>query len=146
LDVLIALIEYLRSESSKVGYLDNSIEKNMLHKDQEERVSESSADENSENEQVVSGSSNVVLELCINLEPPESLRRLNGKRPLDKTFEIRQENNEHERHSSRIVFDKDPWDYSRGSGIHLSTYMRRRMYLFCLYLYHSLLYCISDSH
>jgi hypothetical protein len=37
LDVLIGLIEYLRSGNSKVGFLNNSVEKNMLHKDQEEK-------------------------------------------------------------------------------------------------------------
>jgi len=38
LDTLIALIEYLRSGSSKLGYLNNSVEKNMLHKDQDDEV------------------------------------------------------------------------------------------------------------
>ena len=32
LDILIALIEYLRSGESKVGFLNRSLEKNMLHK------------------------------------------------------------------------------------------------------------------
>jgi hypothetical protein len=31
--VFIALIEYLRSGESKVGFLNNSVERNMLHKD-----------------------------------------------------------------------------------------------------------------
>jgi hypothetical protein len=35
LDVLIAMVEYLRSGESKVGYLNNSVEKNMLDKDNE---------------------------------------------------------------------------------------------------------------
>lgn len=38
LDVLIALIEYLRSGSSKVGYLNNLVEENMSHKNQEETL------------------------------------------------------------------------------------------------------------
>lgn len=33
LDIVIALIEYLRSGTSYVGYLNNRVEKNMLHKD-----------------------------------------------------------------------------------------------------------------
>ena len=33
LDILIALIEYLRSGTSRVGPLNNSVVKNMLHKD-----------------------------------------------------------------------------------------------------------------
>jgi hypothetical protein len=37
LDILIGLIQYLRSGSSKVGFLNNSVERNMLHKDQEEK-------------------------------------------------------------------------------------------------------------
>ena len=32
LDTFIALIEYLRSGKSKVGFLNNSVNKNMLHK------------------------------------------------------------------------------------------------------------------
>lgn len=72
MDTLITLIEYLRSGSSKVGYLNNSIEKNMLRKDQkknveeigvEESALERSVDENSDDEQVVSGSGNIVLDL-----------------------------------------------------------------------------------
>jgi len=35
LDILIALIEYLRSGTSKVGYLNNSLENNRLDKDQD---------------------------------------------------------------------------------------------------------------
>lgn len=38
LDILIALIEYLRSGESKVGFLNKSTEKNMLHKLQEDAV------------------------------------------------------------------------------------------------------------
>jgi hypothetical protein len=34
LDILIGLIEYLRSGDSRVGFLNNSVERNMLHKDQ----------------------------------------------------------------------------------------------------------------
>jgi len=30
------MIEYLRSGESKVGYLNNSVEKNMLHKENEQ--------------------------------------------------------------------------------------------------------------
>ena len=33
LDIVIALIEYLRSGTSDVGYLNNRVERNMLHKD-----------------------------------------------------------------------------------------------------------------
>jgi hypothetical protein len=33
LDIVIALIEYLRSGDSKVGYLNNQVLENMLHKD-----------------------------------------------------------------------------------------------------------------
>lgn len=36
LDILIALIEYLRSGESKVGFLNKSMDNNMLHKVQEE--------------------------------------------------------------------------------------------------------------
>lgn len=32
LDVLVALIEYLRSGSSRVGYLNNAVTRNMIHK------------------------------------------------------------------------------------------------------------------
>jgi hypothetical protein len=38
LDVFIAPIEYLRSGESKVGFLNNSLERNMLHKDEEKAV------------------------------------------------------------------------------------------------------------
>jgi len=38
LDVLIALIEYLRSGESKVGFLNKSMDKNMLHKVQEDAM------------------------------------------------------------------------------------------------------------
>ena len=38
LDILIALIEYLRSGKSKVGYLNSSHERNMLHKGVEEQA------------------------------------------------------------------------------------------------------------
>jgi len=38
LDILIALIEYLRSGKSKVGYLNTSHERNMLHKGVEEQA------------------------------------------------------------------------------------------------------------
>jgi hypothetical protein len=38
LDILIALIEYLRSGESKVGFLNKSTDKNMLHKLQEDAV------------------------------------------------------------------------------------------------------------
>ena len=41
LDVLIAMIEYLRSGESKVGCLNNSVEKNMLHKENEVHFEES---------------------------------------------------------------------------------------------------------
>jgi len=62
LDVFIALIEYLRSGSSKVGFLNNSVEQNMLHKDQEDgNVEESVADEDPELE-VVAG--NFIADLC----------------------------------------------------------------------------------
>lgn len=40
LDVLVALIEYLRSGESKVGFLNKSLEKNMLHKDVEDAADE----------------------------------------------------------------------------------------------------------
>jgi hypothetical protein len=40
LDILVALIEYLRSGTSKVGYLDCSHERNMLHKGVEQTVNE----------------------------------------------------------------------------------------------------------
>ena len=33
LDILVALIELLKSGESKVGFLNNSVERNMLHKD-----------------------------------------------------------------------------------------------------------------
>ena len=36
MDIVVALIEYLRSGTSRVGYLNNSVTKNMLHKDQED--------------------------------------------------------------------------------------------------------------
>ena len=36
LDILIALIEYLRSGESKVGFLNQSLDRNMLHKSQED--------------------------------------------------------------------------------------------------------------
>jgi hypothetical protein len=36
LDILVALIEYLRSGESKVGFLNKSLEKNMLHKSVED--------------------------------------------------------------------------------------------------------------
>jgi hypothetical protein len=32
LDVLIALIQYLQSGQSKVGFLNNNVERNMIHK------------------------------------------------------------------------------------------------------------------
>ena len=41
LDVLIAMVEYLRSGENKVGYLNNSVEKNMLHKENEVHFEES---------------------------------------------------------------------------------------------------------
>jgi hypothetical protein len=41
--VLIAMVEYLRSGDSKVGYLNNSVEKNMLHKDNEVQFEKSVA-------------------------------------------------------------------------------------------------------
>ena len=37
LDILIALIEYLRSGNSQVGFLNKAVEKNMLHKDRTEQ-------------------------------------------------------------------------------------------------------------
>src|SRR5579862_7984247 len=40
LDILIALIEYLRSGESKVGFLNKTLEKNMLNKEGEEEVAE----------------------------------------------------------------------------------------------------------
>ena len=43
LDVLIAMVEYLRSGESKVGCLNNSMEKNMLHKDNEVQFEKSVA-------------------------------------------------------------------------------------------------------
>lgn len=43
LDVLIAMVEYLRSGESKVGHLNNSVEKNMLHKDNEVQFDKSVA-------------------------------------------------------------------------------------------------------
>jgi hypothetical protein len=45
LDVLIAMVEYLRSGESKVGYLNNSVENNMLHKDNEVKFEESGVGE-----------------------------------------------------------------------------------------------------
>ena len=36
MDILVALIEYLRSGESKVGFLNKSLEKNMLHKSVED--------------------------------------------------------------------------------------------------------------
>jgi hypothetical protein len=32
-DIVVALIEYLRSGESKVGFLNNSVERNMIHKE-----------------------------------------------------------------------------------------------------------------
>jgi hypothetical protein len=43
--VLIALIEYLRSGANKVGFLNKSLEKNSLHKWEEEDVSGESSEE-----------------------------------------------------------------------------------------------------
>ena len=40
LDVLVALIEYLRSGESKVGYLNKYLERNMLHRSVEEKVNQ----------------------------------------------------------------------------------------------------------
>ena len=37
-DIVIALIEYLRSGESQVGYLNNDVMQNMLHKDVEGQV------------------------------------------------------------------------------------------------------------
>jgi hypothetical protein len=39
LDITIALIEYLRSGTSRVGFLNNAINKNMLRKDRAEEDS-----------------------------------------------------------------------------------------------------------
>jgi hypothetical protein len=36
LDILIALIEYIRSGESKIRFLNKSMERNMLHKSQED--------------------------------------------------------------------------------------------------------------
>ena len=38
LDILIALIEYLRSGESRIGFLNNSVPKNMLHKNRDEDI------------------------------------------------------------------------------------------------------------
>lgn len=45
LDILVALIEYLRSGESKVGYLNKSLPKNMLHKDVEDTADMETAGE-----------------------------------------------------------------------------------------------------
>ena len=37
------MVEYLKSGESKVGYLNNSVEKNMLHKDNEVQFEKSVA-------------------------------------------------------------------------------------------------------
>ena len=37
LDVLIALVEYLRSGTCRVGFLNNSLARNMLHKQESQR-------------------------------------------------------------------------------------------------------------
>lgn len=49
LDVLIALIEYLRSGESKVGFLNKAMERNMLNKGVEDEMADSGKKGNGEN-------------------------------------------------------------------------------------------------
>lgn len=60
LDIVIASIGYLRRGTSKVGFLDNSVEKNILHNDQEGEDVHATA--GNDEEEVEAG--NPILILC----------------------------------------------------------------------------------
>ena len=68
LDVLIGLIEYLRSGDSRVGFLNNSVERNMLHKNQDEKdvdkdVVEENVAEGDRSEEVMIGNTRLILRI-----------------------------------------------------------------------------------
>jgi hypothetical protein len=91
LDVFIALIEYLRSGESKVGFLNNSLERNMLHKEQEEKNVEGEvvgdAILSGEVEDVVAGKNGGLIVGLI-LETSIPIRKSIQKRQMDETEEI----------------------------------------------------------
>jgi len=88
LDVLIALIEYLRSGESHVGFLNNSVDKNMLHKDQQEHLGEGSIRKaHPRREETFSTAGKTLMALLMIEERTVAVRRFSRKRQAENDVE-----------------------------------------------------------
>jgi hypothetical protein len=84
LDVLIAMVEYLRSGESKVGYLNNSVEKNMLHKENKVIFEEGVTEEQGSRE-IVEGEENMAESSLEDRNPALRSRGSRRKRKVESS-------------------------------------------------------------